>query len=235
MAAPTVGAVGADASEASATNVSVPAPSSVVANSGVFVCIFLDSAAQTITPPDGTWSYATGCPVNVTGGSHGLHVFWHRAAGSEAGPYAFTWTSSTFRAANALRIDDMVTSGSPFSGTPGTAQDNTNGATSPAVSTTSVDDDCLDLWVATDWGGGTQGAAWTPPLTYTEHFEALYGTMTAASHAHPTQGSTGSITGVCTGVDKRTAWIGAIKGTSGAAAVGGVLAPRRPDRGLILR
>lgn len=235
MAIPTVGAVGADASDASATNAAVPAPSGVVLNSGVFVGIFLDSAAQTVTPPDGTWTEAVGSPINVSGGSHGLHVFWHRAAGSESGPYTFTWPSSTFRSANALRIDDMITSGSPFSGTPSSAQDNTSGTVTPAVSTTSVDVDCMDLFVATDWGGGTQGSAWTPPAGYTELFEALYGTMTAASHAHAVAGSTGSITATCTGNDKRTAWIGAIRGTTAGGAAGGLIVPRRPDRGLIMR
>jgi len=221
MVAASVGAVGTQATEATSTFADVPAPPSVVAGKGVIVCLFLDGAAQTVTPPDGTWQEAPNAPVNVTGGSHGLHVFWHRAAGSEAGPYTFTWGSSTFRAGHALRIDDMVASGNPFDTPCGAAEDNTIASTSPPVSTTSLDVDRCVVWVSTNWSGGTQGSAWTPPTGFTEHFEALYGTMTAASKALPTAGSTGSVTGTCTGSDRRTAWIGAIIGTTvGGSVVG---------------
>lgn len=216
MALPSVGAIGTNLASSSGTSAAVAAPASVVNLSVVVVGIFLDGAAQTVTPPAG-WSEAENSPQDVTGGSHGLHVFWHRAAGSEAGPYTFTWTTSTYRSGFATRIDNAVTTGTPFDSPTGGAQDNALLTVTPLVSTTSLGADRQDIFFGTNWTGGT----WTAPATFTKQREGTDQVIVFCSHDHPTAGSTGSLTATCTGTDKRTAWVGALIGTtvSGSPAV----------------
>jgi hypothetical protein len=228
MAAPTVGALGANLSSASGTSAAVAAPGGVVSGAVVAVGIFLDGSAQTITPPAG-WAYAENTPVDVSGGSHGLHVFWHRASGSEAGPYTFTWSSSTFRSGFAVRIDNVVASGTPFDSPTGVAQDNTNSTTTPAVSTTSLGPERLDGFFGTNWSGGN----WTAPSGFTKHQEGAEQVIVFCSKSHPTEGSTGSLTATCTGSDKRTAFVGALIGTTSGGA-SSLIIPRRPRIGALL-
>lgn len=210
--APTVGAIGTNLASASGTSASVAAPASVVSGSVVGVGLFLDGAAQTVTPPDGTWFLAENSPVNVSGGSHGQHVFWHRASGAEAGPYVFTWTTSTFRSGFAIRFDNVVASGTPFDAGTGSAQDNTNGTVTPAVSTTSLGADRLDVFFGTNWSGGP----WTAPTGFTKEREGVEQVIVFCSKNHAAASSTGSLTASCTGSDKRTAWVGALIGTTAA-------------------
>lgn len=228
MGAPIVGAIGANAS-GTGTSVNIGAPASVVSGSVVLAAMFLDGAAQTVTPPAG-WSAVENCPVNVSGGSHGLQAFWHRASGAEAGPYAFTWGSSTFQDSFAVRFDTVLSSGTPFDSATGAAQDNTNGATSPAVSTTSLGVDRLDVWLSTNWAGGT----WIAPLTYTKQRESTEGVLVMATLTQAVAGSTGSVSGTCTGSDKRTAFIGALIGTTAAGAPS-LIVPARRNRHLYVR
>lgn len=228
MAIPVLGALGANSSSASGTSVAVAAPAGVVANSVVIIPIFLDGGAQTVTPPAG-WAEAENSPVNVTGGSHGLHVLWHRASGSEAGPYTFSWPTSTYRSTFASRWENVVTSGTPFDSPTGSAEDNTSTTVTPAVSTTSLGADREDIFFGTNWSGGT----WTAPSGFTKQREGVDQVLVLCSHDHPTAGSTGSLTATCTGSDKRTAWVGALIGTTSAAA--SLIIPRRPERGLYLR
>lgn len=193
--------------------------------------LFLDGAAQTVTPPDGTWFEAENSPQNVTGGSHGLHVFWHRATGSESGTYGnFTWGSSTYRSGFATRWDNVVASGTPFDSPTGGAQDNANSTTTPAVSTTSLGPDRQDVFYGTNWSGGT----WTAPTSFTKQREGTDQVIVLCTHDHPTAGSTGSTTATCTGSDKRTAWIGALIGTTpSTVAVGPVSRPFHPGAGVL--
>lgn len=213
MALPSVGALGANSSSASGTSVAVAAPASVVNLSVVVVGIFLDGAAQTVTPPAG-WSEAENSPIDVSPTSHGLHVFWHRASGSEAGPYTFSWTSSTYRSTFAARIDNAVTSGTPFDSPTNSAMDSASATTSPAVSTTSLGADRLDIYWSTNWSGGT----WTAPSGFTKQREGVDQVIVLCTHDHPTAGSTGALSASCTGSDKRTAFVGALIGTTSSAA-----------------
>jgi hypothetical protein len=232
MAAPSPAAVGANFDGTTAAP-AIAAPSGVVANSLVVVCMFLDGAAKTVTPPAG-WAAVENTPVNVTGGSHGMHVFWHRAAGSESGPYTFTWTGDTYCDGFAIRFTDVVTTGTPFDSPTGAAESNDFGTNiSPAVSTTSLGPDRCDLWVSTNWSGG----AWTPPAGYTEQRESTAQILTAATLAHPVQGSTGSVTGTCASSDRRTAFIGAIIGTTAASAPAAGMSPIafHPGKGPLAR
>lgn len=223
MAAPTFGVMGTNLS-GSATSAAVPVPASVVSGSLVVMAMFLDGAAQTVTPPAG-WTAAENCPINVSGGSHGLHVFWHRASGSESGTYTFTWGSSTFRDAFAARFDTAVSSGTPFDSSTGAAFDSGTVNNSPSVSTTSLGADRLDIWVSTNWSGGT----WTAPTGFTKHAQSTENVLTIASHAHPTAGSTGSVVGSCTGTDRMTAFVGALIGTTAGSTVQPPLQVRMPQ------
>src|SRR5689334_2578829 len=213
MALPPAGALGTNFG-ATTNAPSIGAPSGVVAKSIVVCYFFLDSGPQTITGSG--WAEAPNSPVNVTGGSHGLHVMWHRASGSESGPYSFSWTTSTYCDAFTQRYDSCVLSGTPFDSPCGAAESNASSTTSPAVSTSSLDVDRLDIWASTNWSGG----AWTAPGGYTKQRESTVQILTCATHDHPVAGSTGSITGSCAGNDKRTAWIGALIGTTVGGASG---------------
>lgn len=227
MAAPTVGAVGTNQGGSGTTAV-VSAPAGVTGTSIVVVFMFLDSAPQTITTLPSGFTEAPNSPINVSPTSHGLHVLWARApAGST---YTFGWGSSAYDDATAIRFDNCVTTGTPFDTPCGTAFDSTNGSTSPPVSTSSLDVERLDVWASTNWSGG----AWTPPAGYTEQFESLAQILTCAVHAHPSAGSTGSVTGTCAGSDKRTAWIGALIGTTTAGpSAGPVPQPFHPGAGVL--
>ena len=209
MAMPGLLSVGNNVS-GTAASVAVPVPGAVSSGNMVLAFIYLDGAAQTITPPDGTWTHAQNSPVNVSGGNHGVHIFWHRATGSESGTYTFTYPTSTFREGFALRYTSVVASGTPFDTGTGSAQDNTSNTVSPAVSTTSLGPDRLDIWVSSNWTGGT----WTAPTDFLVERTSVEGLLVAADKNHATAGSTGSLTGSCTGNDKRTAWVGALIGTT---------------------
>lgn len=226
MALPSVGAIGTNLTSGSGTSAAPAVPSGVVSGSFVAFGMFLDGSAQTVTAPDGTWTEAEGSPINVSGGSHGLHVFYHRATGTESGNYGnFTWGSSTYRSGFTTRFVDVLASGTPFDSPTGAAESNSILTTTPAVSTTSADVDRLDVFFATNWSGGT----WTAPATFTKQREGTDQVMVLCTHDHPTAGSTGSLVAVCTGADRSTAWVGALIGTTGAATAaprGALVVPR---------
>lgn len=211
MALPSIGALGTNA-EGSATSLAIGLPASVVNFSGVLAVMFLDGAAQTVTWPGG-WQEAESSPVNVSPTSHGLHVAWHRASGSESGSVTPTWGSSTFASAFTARVDNMVTSGTPFDSAPGAAQSaGTNVSVSPTVTTTSLGSDRLLIHVATNWSGG----AWTADTSpaFTKQREGLEQVIVLCTRDQASAGGSGSVEATCTGSDKSTAWLGALIGTT---------------------
>jgi hypothetical protein len=230
VALPSVGALGTNV-EGSATSLAIPLPASVVNLSGVLAFVFLDGAAQTLTWPGG-WQEAENSPVNVSPTSHGLHVAWHRASGSESGNTTPTWTSSTFAAAFTCRIDNMVTSGTPFDSPTGSAHSaGSNVTVSPTVSTTTLGADRLLIHVATNWSGGTWTADTSP--AFTKQQQSLENVMVLCTRDQAAAGGSGNVEATCTGSDKSTAWIGGLIGTTGAAATS-LIIPRRPRIGALL-
>lgn len=231
MALPAIGALGTNV-ETTGTTINIALPTGVVADKGVLGFVFLDGAAQTMTWPGG-WVEAENSPVNVSPASHGLHVAWHRAAGSESGNVSPTWGSSTFAAAFTARADNMVTSGTPFDSPTGSAHSAGASVTvSPTVSTTSLGADRLLIHVATNWSGGTWTADTSP--AFTKQQQSLENVMVLCTRDQAVAGGSGNVEATCTGSDKSTAWLGALIGTTGGAAATSLIIPRRPRIGALL-
>jgi hypothetical protein len=231
VALPSIGSLGTNV-EGSSTSLAIPLPSGVVNLSGVLALVFLDSTAQTMTWPGG-WQEAENSPINVSPTSHGLHVAWHRASGSESGNVTPTWTSSTFAAAFTARIDNMVTSGTPFDSPTGSAHSaGSNVTVSPTVSTTTLGADRLLIHVVTNWSGGTFTADTSP--VFTKQQQSLENVMVLCTRDQASAGGSGDVEATCTGSDKSTAWIGGLIGTTGGGAGTSAILSRRPRIGALL-
>lgn len=215
MAAPTVGASGTYRQGVSGA----PAfanPGSVVANSVVVICFYLDSST-TVTDPGSGFAHAPGSPLRVgagLGGEHSINVIWKRASGSESADYTVTFSGSQYSNGRAFRVDGCVTSGSPWDTNSGTgaavATDTTNNTTAPAVSMTTQNNDQLNWYMTSNWSGGT----WTPSTGFTELMDSGDGTCTVNSRSQTTAGGTGSVSATCTGSNKRSAWLGSLLSTA---------------------
>lgn len=219
MSAPTYGAAGTYYENSSAS-VDFAAPASVVADSVVIIVAYVDGASDpTITPPTG-FTQAEGSPVYVDppGGAtqnHRLVVMWHRATGSESGPYTMTLGASRFVAGQAHRYDGVVTSGTPIDSGTSTNGADTASTSTPTVSITTAGADRLVLHAATDWAGGT----WTPATGYTKRQQASVGSSTLSDKSQAAAGSTGSVVATSTGNDKMQAWLGALIPTAPTTTV----------------
>jgi hypothetical protein len=211
MAAPTFGASGAFLDGDAATcNVAVPLL--VAANSVVVVAIFLDSTVTVTGVPTG-FSNAENSPVFMNplgGGKHRLYVYWKRATGVDTGTYDFTLSASTYREAQAHHYENVVTTGTPFDSPTSSASDEASGTTSPAVSVTTNGADRMLIHGTTNWAGGT----WTAATGFTKRQEGGFGVILMEDKTQAAQGSSGTVQATCTGNDKRTAWLGALIGTT---------------------
>lgn len=234
MAAPTYGA-GGTYYENSGSSIAFAAPASVAANSVVVIVAYLDGTGDPgITLPGG-FTQAEGSPVYIpaspVGGvsqNHRLLVAWHRASGSEAGPYTMTLTSSIYVSGQAHRFDGCVTTGTPIDSPTASDGSVTNTTTSPALSVTTQGADRLVLHAATSWAGGT----WTPPSGFTKRQQSANGSSTLADLAQAAAGSTGSVTATVSGSDKMQAWLGALipAGGGGTSPIPGRPQPYAPRR-----
>ncbi|MDF5758607.1 hypothetical protein [Spongiactinospora sp. TRM90649] len=197
----------------SGASAAVAVPSGTAATRLAVVSMFLDGNVQTVTPPSG-FLEAENSPSQITGigGAHGFHTFWKRLTGADAGTWSFTWPSSTYREAIATLYQDVIGSGTPFDSPTNAAQDTGASTVSPAVAVTSLGPDRLLIWGGTNWSGGT----WTAPSGHTKRAQGGAGVFSLSDRPWPTASSTGPVTGSCTGSDKRTAWLGALIGTTGA-------------------
>lgn len=207
MAAPTWGVAGTQLTGGSSTTAAVAVPASVVAGSIVLVLLYVETT-QTVTPASG-FVEAPSSPVSVTGSSaHVIHVFWKRATGADSGTYTFTIASGlAWRFAVAVRFDGATPVGVPFeAATSATKTTNTTGAT-PAVSSSSVGQDRLWVWIATSYVTNTS----TAPGTTTERVDVGdQCRITLATQAAATAGSSGSLTGTFSSNTASAAWLGAL-------------------------
>lgn len=214
MALPSISVLGANA-ETTGTTVNLALPTGVVADKGVLAFLFVDGAAKTLTWPAG-WQEAQNSPIDVSPTSHGLHVAWHRATGSESGNVSPTWTGSTFVSGFTARADDMVTSGTPFDDPTNAAMSGTNVTISPTVACTTLGADRLLIHAATNWSGGV----WTADVSplFTKQREALEQVLVLCTRDQAAAGGSGNVEATCVGSDKSTAWLGALIGTTSAGA-----------------
>lgn len=234
MAAPSYAASGAYLSSDGTTH-NVAAPAGVVADSVVVLVAYVDGAADpTITLPAG-FAHTSGSPVfaDVSGGAndqnHRLVVAWHRASGSEAGPYVLTLGTGRYVEAQAHRVEGVVASGDPFDAGADADGTDQNVTTSPAVDITTAGADRLVLHAATDWGGGT----WTAPSGFTVRMQSDlsgylsggFGSATLSDKAQAAAGATGSLAATSDVSNKMQAWAGALIPAGGG---GGGSDPARP-------
>ncbi|WP_188188037.1 hypothetical protein [Nonomuraea sp. SYSU D8015] len=230
MAAPAFEAAGAAVVDILAS-ADIAAPEGTAAGKLVLVTMFLDGDALTVTPAAG-FTAAEGIPSQITGvsGSHSLYVWWKRLTGADLGPYTFSWGTDRYVETFSTLYNNVVASGTPFDSPTDTAQDTANDTVTPAVDVTSLGPDRLLVWGGTNWAGG----AWTQPTSFASRYNTA-GVVSLADRSWPTAGNSGPVTGTCTGSDKRTAWLGAMIGTTGGAAAAASPPSRRPGMGALLQ
>jgi hypothetical protein len=227
MASPAFGTAGTQL-QGSASTMNVDVPDSVAAGDIVVVTAFIDTSV-TVTGLATDFVQAPDSPVAVEGGAnHRLYVMWKRATGADstAGTYDFTLSASVYRNAQAIRYTGAISSGDPWDVTNAATIDTSGSGTSPAVSDTTTVADTLLVWASTNWAGGT----WTPPAGFTERRDTGDGVCTVADLAQAAAGATGSITGTCTGTDKRAAWLGALKSEAAITESSAYSPARLPGR-----
>jgi hypothetical protein len=210
MAAPTYGAAGTYFETLGGTSAAFAAPASVAANSLIVIVSFVDGGnSVNITLPSG-FTHAEGSPVRLPGPSGAAMqtvVAWHRASGSESGPYTMTIDQTQYISGQAHRFGGVVTTGTPFDSPTNAAGTTSNVSTSPAVAITTAGADRLILHAATNWSAGT----WTPPTGYTKRQQGGVGGDTLSDLAQAVAGSTGSLTATCSGASSHSqAWLGAL-------------------------
>ncbi len=206
MAAPTYGAAGTHVTGTGST-VSFPVPAGMASDQIVVIPIYLDGGSS-ITVMAAGFDHATGSPVSVPpgAGQHSLAVVWKRASGTDTGTYDFTLSGSTFRAGSAHSIIGCAVSGNPWDVTD-TGVNTTNNTTTADVDVTTTGNDRLLVFAATNWASG----AWTPPTGFDERMDTGDRVHTMDTKAQAAAGSTGTVTATCTGNDKGTAFLGALK------------------------
>ncbi len=214
MAAPTPGAVGTQRTGSSAAP-AFAAPAGVAAGKFVVIAFFIDGGT-TITNLNG-FSHAPGSPIYNNVNSHSLNIVGaFNPAGST---YTINLSASAYSEGGAIRYDGVDTT-TPWDANTGigtaVAADPTSGTVTPAVSLTTQAADELLVHGVTDWSGGT----WTVSSTggtWTKEIAANVGLVMLEDKAQAVAGPTGAISASCTGNDKRTAWLGALRPAAGGS------------------
>jgi hypothetical protein len=214
LTAPTFVASGAYHAQDTTTH-NFAAPAGVVANSLVVIVAWLANApsGDTITLPTG-FTHAEGSPqylpteAGVDGAqNHRLIVAWHRASGTESGPYTMTLSpSGLYVEGQAHRVEGVVTTGDPWDDADyaGTNFNGVAGDPTPAVSVTTTGPARLLIHAVT--GGGI----WTPASGFTKHQQSDFGLSSMFEKAQASAGSSGTVQASSDGVAKRQAWLGAL-------------------------
>jgi hypothetical protein len=219
VAGPTFGTLGTlYGSTTSAPAFAVPA--SVAANDIIVVAAYIDGTTTVTALPSG-FAHATGSPRTVAAGSgfgeHSILVAWKRATAGDTGTYTFTLSGSTFVYGNAVRYTGAITSGDPWDATNAADGGAVNISTAPAVSVTTLGADRLLIYVASDHNG--DGGTWTPSAGYSQRQGGTNATnCEIADIAQAVAGSSGNVSATTTAAGRMGAWIGALIGTTSAAA-----------------
>jgi len=218
MAAPAFGSVGTYLGGSGTLSPAFPVPASVAANDIILVFMYTESTpegnAVTATPPAGFTEAPNSPIITYNGTSEGQYqrVFWKRATGADTGTYTFTLgANSGYVEGVAVRFTGCVTSGNPFDVTT-SANSNTAGTTTPAVSVTTTGADRLLVFGSTDWVTGTS----TQPSGMTQVSVGGGRVFDIAYVAQSVAGGSGSLTATHTGSGPLTAWLGALLPISSA-------------------
>jgi hypothetical protein len=212
MVAPSLRALGA-VTAASTGSPTFAAPAGAQA-SDLIVCAWFQDDGRTsvsgVLPPG--FFIATDTPQvnNPLAGSpsHRLNVYQGVFSAVGPGPYTFTvvpgiGTPTPFCEGRTGAIQDA---GTPWSGTPdGATSGDTNVSTAPLVTSSSLVNDCYALYISTNWNGG----AWTPPVGYTERWDANDRIITFADLTMPLPAIT-SPQAVNVSSSRMNAWVGII-------------------------
>jgi hypothetical protein len=219
MALPVYQSVGTYLSGAGATSAALAVPSGVATDDILIAQVYKESSAA-ITKPSG-FSECTNSPITSGAGAsaHWQHLFWKRATAGDTGTYSFTWTGSTWREGQCIRINGAVASGDPTE-INNAAGRNSNATTTPAVSGTTGGADRLLVWGATNFSAG----AWTAPASFTIRGDTSSAAV-LATLGQAGSGSTGSLTGSSVSSDYETAFLIAILPVASAGAQRGILLP----------
>lgn len=219
MALPAYGSIGAELVAGTSTAANVPVPSGMAANEIALTFLYVETT-QAVTPPSGHTA-AFDSPVVVTGTqAHNLHVFWHRATGSESGTYDYTIAAGlAWRFGIALRFTGCVTSGDPFEVTASAIKTVTNSSITQAVSDTTTGTDRLWVWSASAFFERTLISA---PSGFTERADVADGVAIAVdTKDQAAAGASGSLTGTWSGNTASASWLGALKPVEAAAPATG--------------
>jgi hypothetical protein len=153
MAIPTYFAAGAVGASAGAPTPGLPAS---IAADDILLMIVESSVPGTITPPAG-WAHVTGAPLQAGFDNRGT-LIWKRAVGGDATALN---DSGDHTIGRIIAIRGCITTGDPWSGTPGSGTA-ARASTQTIPATTSTDADCLVvLAIATDVPDSTGTAAFS--------------------------------------------------------------------------
>ncbi|RBQ21617.1 hypothetical protein DP939_02590 [Spongiactinospora rosea] len=212
MAEPSYVAIGGYVAE-TGVQAAVPVPPGAAAGMAIVVGMFMDGPPLAVPPtmPPG-FEVPENAPVQIPSGAgtHSLYVWIKRLTGSDGGTYTFTWGEERYQESQAILYRDVATTGPLFDSPTDSAADTAAITTSPPVEVTSAGPDRRLVWLSTNWSGGT----WTAPTGFTRRVQGGAQIWSAADRSWPTAGATGSVVGSCTGSDRRTAWLGALRGTT---------------------
>jgi hypothetical protein len=169
-----------------------------------------NTAAITGIAPGFTQKVALSTSATARGS---LYVFWKRLSAADTGTYTFSWTGSVFRAAAAGLWSGRTTTGDPFDGTVGTAENTVIGTTlNVSTSPAAALGDAVGFW--TDFSGGN---AWAPGASYTERIDI--DVITLDTRDAVASGSTGNVSSTATISGFMKAFLGVLAPASGGAAV----------------
>ncbi|PZG53131.1 hypothetical protein C1I98_06125 [Spongiactinospora gelatinilytica] len=212
MAEPSFLAVGGYAA-ATATQAAVPVPPGAQAGMAVVVGMFMDGPPLAVAPsmlPG--FAAAEGAPVQISdgAGTHSLYVWIKRLTAADTGTYDFGWSEERYQESQAVLYRDVAATGLLLDSPTDSAWSTDAITTSPPVEVTSVGPDRRLVWASTNWSGGE----WTAPTGFTRRVQDGAQIWSLADRSWPTAGATGAVVGSCTGSDRRTAWLGALRGTT---------------------
>jgi len=221
VSAPAFGSIGT-LHQTSTSTPSFAVPASVAAGDIIIVAAYIDGTATVTGMPSG-FAHAENSPKQVApggAGTHSLVVMWKRATGADSGTYAFTLDAAQFVFGNAVRYTGCVASGNPWD-TAGSGAVSEGGnvvvSSPPTVSLTTAGPDRMLVYVATDNNG--DGGTWSPPAGYNQRQGGASVTCHEISDlVQSAAGSTGGQAASNTLGGRMGGWIGALIGTTSAAA-----------------